>query len=54
MDEKEINILAKRVFSLIELVQLAIPEETKFKIIRKKLLDLANDIQRLSGESNGS
>lgn len=54
MDNKQINILSKRVFSMIELVQLAIPDDSKFKIIRKKLLDLANDIQRLSGESDGT
>lgn len=53
MDKKALNDLANKAFSIIELVQLAVPEDEKFKIIRKKLLDLANDIKRLSGDSLG-
>lgn len=53
---KDINLteLSNKAFSIIELVQLAIPDKEKFKIIRKKLLDLANDIKRLSGEEDGT
>lgn len=52
MDNVEVlKDLYKKTFAIIEYVQLAIPDESKFKIIRKKLLDLGNDIKRLSGDS---
>jgi len=54
MDKSKIDELSNRTFFIIELVQLAVNDQDKFKIIRKKLLDLANDIKRMSGEDVGS
>jgi len=49
---KECNILASKTFHIIELVEVAGVEGTSFELIRKKLLNLGNDIKRM-GESGG-
>lgn len=45
--EEEINHLGNGAFSIIELVEVAGLEENQFKLIRKRLLNLGNDILRL-------
>jgi hypothetical protein len=55
MTDKTINyeILASKAFGIIELIEMAEINDTQFKIIRKKLLDLGNDIIRLGQIKEG-
>lgn len=45
--ESEAEHLANRAFSIIDLVEVADISEQSFILIRKKLLNLGNDIKRL-------
>lgn len=48
--EDELKHLANSAFSIIELVEVADISEQSFKIIRKRLLNLGNNILRLEGK----
>lgn len=50
--QEEANHLGSKAFSIIELVEVAGVSEQSFEIIRKKLLNLGNDIIRLGEKSN--
>lgn len=50
MNEKLENIY-KDIISVLNYVEIAIQDERQFSIIRKKLLDIANDVKRC--ESDG-
>lgn len=54
-DKKEIDLqhLANRAFNIIELIEIAGISNPSFSIIRKKLLDLGNDIKRLDQRKEG-
>lgn len=45
--QDECNRLGDKAFSIIELVEVAGVPKSSFDIIRKKLLDLGNDVKRL-------
>jgi hypothetical protein len=47
MDKEILEKLSKDAFDIIELIEVAGVEGTSFNIIRKRLLDLGNDILRL-------
>lgn len=46
--DDELEHLANKAFSIIELVEVAGIKEQSFLLIRKKLLNLGNDIKRLT------
>lgn len=46
-NRSEFNELSVRAFSIIELIEVAGLSDISFTIVRKKLLDLGNDILRL-------
>jgi hypothetical protein len=46
--ENELKNLATRTFSIIELVEMLDIPDKNFLLIRKKLLDLGNDIVRVA------
>ena len=46
------EILYKEAISLLDLIEIAIEDEKKFSFIRKKVLDLANEILKF-GDCNG-
>lgn len=48
-DEKA--LLAKRAFDIIQLLEMTEITDKSFNVIRKKLLDLGNDILRLGTEA---
>lgn len=50
MNEK-LESIYKDIISVLSYVEIAIQDERQFSIIRKKLLDIANDVKRC--ESNG-
>lgn len=45
--EEEVEYLANKTFAVIELVEVTGVPEQSFSLIRKKLLNLGNDIKRL-------
>lgn len=45
------NEIYKRVINLLKLIDLTVKNPDEHKILRKEILDLANDIKR-SGEKN--
>ena len=45
--EGEVEILARKAFAIIELVEVTNISEPSFMLIRRKLLNLGNDIRRL-------
>lgn len=47
---EEVQYLANKAFSLIELIEVAGVPEQSFSLIRKKILNLGNDILRLEGK----
>lgn len=49
MDKKLENIY-RDIISVLDYVEIAIHDEKQFYIIRKKLLDIANDVKRCESE----
>ena len=50
--QDECNHLGSKAFSIIELVEVSNIPKASFEIIRKKLLNLGNDIIRLADKHN--
>lgn len=50
--DQELNFIYKDIISVLNYVEMAVDNEKQFVIIRKKLLDIANDIKRLQDGSN--
>ncbi len=48
--EERLKYLSNKTFSVIELIEVAGISEQSFKLIRKKLLDIGNDIKRLEDD----
>lgn len=47
MNNNELKLLANRAFNIIEILEVSELKQTAFTVVRKKLLDLGNDILRL-------
>jgi hypothetical protein len=50
--DQELKFIYKDIISVLSYVEMAVENEKQFTIIRKKLLDIANDIKRLQDGSN--
>ena len=50
--EKNLNDLYRELINLLDCIRIAVPDDNTFKIVRKKILDIANDIKRV-GDNNG-
>lgn len=50
--DKELSFIYRDIISILGYVEIAVENEKQFAIIRKKLLDIANDIKRLQDGSS--